>query len=194
MTESDRLTALLESARDGNGRARDQLFAAVYDRLRELARTYMRRERQGHTLEPTALVHEACMGLLQGAQPLPGRNRAELLALLASAMRRILVDHARRRGRHKRGGDWNRVDLDARPLICSEPDERLVPLDESLRRLEEVDRRKSQVVELRFFGGLSIDEIGEVLEISPATVKRDWQVARTWLYRDVSEEGEHDAG
>ena len=186
--ETTQLTALLERARAGDRKARDDVLEAVYGQLRGLGRRYLRGERRGHTLETTALVHEAYVRLLQGGE-LPGRNRAQLLSFIAKAMRHILVDHARARASLKRGGDRARVDLDERLVVEPAGDERLAALDDALRRLEELDERKGRVVELRYFGNLSIEEIAEALEVSPATVKRDWQVARTWLYHEITRDG-----
>jgi RNA polymerase sigma factor (TIGR02999 family) len=185
---SSLLTALLERARDGDRAARDEVLKALYGSLRELAGKCLRGERRGHTLQATALVHEACLQLLKG-QELPGRNRLELLGFMARAMRNVLIDHARARGSLKRGRGRERVDLDADLLVAPGGNERLLDLDDALRRLEKLDPRKCRVVELRYFGGLSVEEIAATLEVSPATVKRDWQVARTWLFRELTAGG-----
>ena len=174
------ITLLLGRAQDGDDNAREQLFQAIYDELRTVARTYLRGERPDHSLEATALVNEACIGLLQ-QQTLPGRNRVQLRAYIARAMRHVLIDHARERGRLKRGGQHERVPLEEGLRIEAEPSVDLLSLDDALQQLSDVDARKARVVELRFFGGLAVDEIGDVLDVSPATVKRDWDIARTWL-------------
>ncbi len=194
MTAQDpHLSALLERANDGDRDARDELLESIYSRLRELARNYLRGERPGHTLETTALVHEAYVRILQGTV-LPGRNRSQLLAFIAQALRHILVDHARRRGSRKRGGGRKQVPLTDTLVISPEPDERLVALDGALRRLAKIDERKSRVVELRFFAGLGVEEVAEILETSVATVKRDWQAARAWLFDDLTASESRDDG
>ncbi len=165
------------------------LHAAVYDELRRLARHYLRGERPDHTLGPTALVHEAWLKLSSRSDG--WHNRDHFLAAAAKAMRRILVNHAKRRRRLKRGGDRRRVVL--HDAITQPPDspETLLALDDALCRLERLDARKVRVVELRYFAGLTVDETARVIGASPATVKRDWTLARTWLLRDIT--GEADA-
>jgi RNA polymerase sigma factor (TIGR02999 family) len=141
-------------------------------------------ERIGHSLQATALVNEAYLRLIN-AQDVPWRDRAHFLAVAARVMRRILVDHARSRHYQKRGGDAVRVTLDEALVVAREPDEDFVALDDALTALEAVDARKSQVVEMRFFGGLTIDETAEALQISRDTVKRDWNIAKLWLLREL---------
>ena len=156
----------------------------VYGELRELAAGYLRRERSGHTLQPTALVHEAYLRLV-GQREVDWDNRAQVLGMAAQMMRRILVNHAAARNAAKRGGGEPRLPLEA----ALEQEDRpisLVALDEALRGLEAMDPRQGQIVELRFFGGLSVDEVAEVLGISEATVKREWSVAKRWLRREMS--------
>jgi RNA polymerase sigma factor (TIGR02999 family) len=141
-------------------------------------------ERAGHSLQATALVNEAYLRLIN-AQDVPWRDRAHFLAVAARVMRRILVDHARSRHYQKRGGDAVRVTLDEALVVAREPDEDFVALDDALTALEAVDARKSQVVEMRFFGGLTIEETAEALQISRDTVKRDWNIAKLWLLREL---------
>lgn len=177
------LTGLLTRARNGDKKARDSALETIYDEVRALAGQFFRRERQDHTLQATALVHEAYVRLLEGGE-LPGDNRRQLLAFIAKAMRHILVDHARARASRKRGGGRQRVDLEEN-LVLAERDTELSALDEALRVLEELDERKSRVVELRYFGGMAIEDVAEVLDVSPATVKRDWQIAKAWLFNEL---------
>jgi RNA polymerase sigma factor (TIGR02999 family) len=162
----------------------EAILPLVYDELRALAASHMRRERSDHTLQPTALVHEAFMRLLrlpEGAV----QNRVHFFALAAMAMRRVLADHARRHRAAKRGGGAARVDLDVADGAAGPRDVAADDLDAALDDLARLDPRHARIVELRFFGGLSIEETAEVLEISPATVKRDWVLARAWLHREL---------
>ena len=181
-----RLTRLLQAWQQGDAPAGEQLVPLVYAELRRMARLKLGSERGGHTLQPTALVHEAWLRLMQqhGAG---WQNRAQFFAIAAQAMRRILVDHARRREAAKRGRGEAPVDVDelADVLASPVPDEQLVTLDASLDRLSDLDARQAKVVELRFFGGLSVIETGEVLGLSPTTVKREWATARLWLMRAI---------
>ena len=175
--------------RSGDASALDDLLPRVYDELRALADAYMRRERAGHTLQPTALVHEAFLRLLR-LPPGSVQNRVHFFALAAQAMRRILADHARRHRAAKRGGSAVRVPLElvegAPALGAAAPSEVAADdLDAALEDLAKLDARQARVVELRFFGGLSIEETAEVLAVSSATVKRDWLVARAWLHREL---------
>jgi RNA polymerase sigma factor (TIGR02999 family) len=179
------LTQLLVEARAGDSRARDRILAAIYDELRSLARAYFQNERRGHTLEPTALANEVCLRLLSG-ETLPGSNGAQLRAFIARAMRHVLIDHARERQAAKRGGGRRRRRVaDAEPASPA-PDLDVLALDEALERLAAIDARKGSLVELRYFGGLTVDETADVLGISAATVKREWEVARRWLYRELA--------
>jgi RNA polymerase sigma factor (TIGR02999 family) len=158
----------------------------VYDELRRLARSYLRRERADHTLQPTALVHEAYLRL-QGQRNIEWQNRAQFFAMSAKFMRRILLDHAKGHRAAKRGGgEAARVSLDAALEVFERREFPALALNEALENLERIDPRQAQVVELRFFGGLNTDEISEVLQISPATVKRDWNFAKLWLERELS--------
>jgi RNA polymerase sigma factor (TIGR02999 family) len=174
---------------DGDDGALEQLTPLVEAELRRLARGYMRRERPGHTLQATALVNEAFLRLTD-ARSVRWQDRAHFLAISARLMRRVLVDHARSRGYHKRGGGAERVTLGEAHVIAAEPEVDLVALDRALQSLAEVDARKGRVIELRFFGGLSVEETAEVLHVSPDTVKRDWRLARLWLLRELEGDGQ----
>jgi RNA polymerase sigma-70 factor (ECF subfamily) len=174
------VTALLGEWRSGDPDAMNRLLALVYDELRQRAASYMRRERPDHLLQATALVHEAYMRLC-GQAKLDIRDRGHLLALLARQMRRILVDGAREDRAQKRWGEMTRVSLDDVPVLQSGRSEELVAVDEALERLRALDPRVAQVVELRYFGGLTERETADALDISLSTVKRDWDFARTWL-------------
>jgi RNA polymerase sigma-70 factor (ECF subfamily) len=177
-------TELLRAWGHGDSDAFDQLAPLVNDELRRLARRQMARERPGHTLQATALVNEAYLRLVD-VTGVPWQSRAHFFALAARMMRRILVDHARARDNSRRGGGVQRVSLDEALVISSEPDQDLVRLDEALRRLDAIHPRKGRVVELRFFGGLSLEETGEALNVSTDTVKRDWRFAKLWLMREL---------
>jgi RNA polymerase sigma factor (TIGR02999 family) len=158
----------------------------VYEELRHIARRQMRRQRAGHTLQTTALIHEAYVRLV-GESDVHWQNRAHFFGVAAKAMRHILVDHARSRHAAKRGGAAQRVTLDEAAVISAQPAE-LVALDDALRSLAGLDPRKGQVVELKYFGGLTVDEIAKVLRVSPETVARDWRLARAWLLRELSKD------
>ena len=166
----------------------DQMLPVVYQELHRLASHYLSREATGHTLQPTALVHEAYLRLVDQRR-VDWRNRAQFLGLAASMMRRILVNHARDRAARKRGGDPERVSLSLVESPSGQPDIELIALEDALQRLAEVDVRKSRVVELKFFGGLTIEEIAEVLQISGATVEREWAFARAWLLQAIEGAG-----
>ena len=186
------ITRLLLAWSEGDDDALGKLAPLVEAELQRLARHYLRGERPGHTLQPTALVNEAYLRLLDWRK-VSWQNRAHFMGIAANMMRRILVDHARRQGFQKRGGDLVKISLDAGQLGSSERDADLVALDEALTRLAQLDRRKSQVVELRFFGGLSVEEAAEVLKISTRIVKREWSLAQAWLHCELTGGGEHDA-
>lgn len=175
------ITVWLADWRRGDEHARDQLFSIVQPQLRQIASRFLHHERGDHTLEPNALVNELCVRLLAGS-PITFQDRAHFFAIAAKTMRRILIDHARARITGKRGGVQQRVSLSAvdgwSPVIDNED---MLHLDEVLTKLEKADPRAARVVELRFFGGLSEDEVAEVLGVSAITVKRDWKVARAWL-------------
>jgi RNA polymerase sigma-70 factor (ECF subfamily) len=185
-------TALLLAWGRGETDAFDRLVPMVHDELRRIAKRYMGREHQGHTLQATALVNEAYLRLIE-IKRVRWQNRAHFFAMSARVMRRILVDSARARGNEKRGGDVPKVSLDEGLLVTTPQGQDLVALDDALQTLEAVHPRKSQVVELRFFGGLSIEETGEALHVSPDTVKRDWRYAKLWLLRELSGRRRHDA-
>jgi len=180
------VTGLLESAAGGDREAQEQLWSCVYQELRYLAASFMRQERRQHTLQPTALVHEAYFRLIDQKR-VQYRSRTHFFGVAAQLMRLILVDSARASAAEKRGGGAPRLGLEeAAEAATDEPfDIDLLALDEALRRLEESDARQCRVVELRFFGGLSIEETAEALEISPATVKREWDFAKAWLFKEI---------
>lgn len=184
---SGQVTKLLQAMEAGDPTAADRLIPLLYDELRVLAGRLMRAERPDHTLQPTALVHEAYLRLVDQRQ-VQWQGRAHFLGLAARMMRRVLVDHARARATAKRGGEQVRVTLDDETLASDERGLELLALDEALERLAEEDPRAGRVVELRFFGGLTVEETAGVLETSPVTVKRDWQYARAWLSRALSED------
>jgi len=163
----------------------DKLMPAVYDELRRQAARYLRREQAGHTLQTTALIHEAYVRLVD-QRNVQWQNRAHFFGIAAQMMRRILVDHARTKKRAKRGGSVIKVSLADATLPVNERDLDVVALDEALNRLAEIDEQQSRVVELRFFSGLTVEETAEVMNISPATVKRDWSMAKAWLHRELS--------
>lgn len=176
----------------GEDAALDALLPLVYDELRRLALRYMRRERDAHTLQATALVNEAYLRLIE-IRRVQWQNRAHFFAMAARLMRRILVDAARARGYQKRGGGAPALSLDEALIVPVEPEQDLVALDDALTALAAIDRRKSQVVEMRFFGGLNIDETAEALHVSRDTVKRDWKMAKLWLLRELEGGRNHDA-
>jgi RNA polymerase sigma-70 factor, ECF subfamily len=192
MTQSSRreVSLLLHAWRGGDQAALDKLTPLVYGELRRLAHCYMAREREDHTLQTTALVHEAYLRLV-GANRIDWQNRTHFFAISANLMRRILVDWARARGYRKRGGNVRRVSLDEVPVLSPTPDTDLVQLNDALEKLEKFDARKARVVDLRFFGGLNLDETAEVLNVSRDTVKRDWKLAKTWLLCEMTEGGKH---
>lgn len=175
-------TRLLSAIQDGNPGAASQLLLLVYDELRTLAAQKLAQENPGHTLEPTALVHEAYLRLI-GSKAAPGKweGRGHFFAAAAEAMRRILVERARRKRRHKRGGDYSRQELDPDQVAAPEVSEDLLALDEALIKLAESDPRAAHLVQLRYFGGLTIKQAAEVLDISTRTANADWSYARCWL-------------
>ncbi len=177
------VSELLEQWTDGDGRALDALFPLVYDELRRLARSYLRSERAGHTLQSTALVHEAYLRLVN--QNASWQNRAHFFGIAAQMMRRILVDHARTHNAARRGEGACKVTLDEEIAGVEQRDINVLAVDEALTRLAQFDAQQSRIVELRFFAGLSIEDTSEVLKVSPATVKRDWAMAKAWLYREM---------
>jgi RNA polymerase sigma factor (TIGR02999 family) len=168
----------------GDQTALDQLLPLVYDELRRLAEAYMRREFKSHTLQPTALVHEAYLRLVD-QQDVQWQNRAQFLGVAAQMMRRILVDHARRRRAAKRDSGGIKVTLDKAVSVSDERDLDLVALDDALMGLAAIDAQKERIVELRFFGGLNVEETAEVLKVSPRTIDRQWRLARAFLYNEL---------
>ena len=182
------LTELLDDWRQGDRTAIEKLTPLIYDELRRIAHRYVQRERNGHTLQTTALVNEAYLHLVGHEKP-EWQNRAHFFAVMAQVMRHILIDHARRRHFVKHGGDMLRVPLEEASLMTTQRAAELVALDEALDELAKLDPRKAQVVKLRYFGGLSLEETAEVLEISMMTVRRDWRAAKAWLYRRMKDEG-----
>jgi RNA polymerase sigma factor (TIGR02999 family) len=186
------VTALLQAWGRGDAAARDQLLPLVYDELRRRARAYLRRERPGHTLQPTALVHEAYLRLVTQDRAM-WQNRDQFYGIAAQMMRRVLVDQARAHKMAKRSGQWTRVSLVDALAEHQPPDVDVLDLDRALGELATFDPRKSRVAELRFFAGLSLEETGRTLGISLATVEREWQAARAWLYARLSGEKRRDA-
>ena len=184
-TPTHDVTELLHAWGDGDLSARERVVALVYDELRRRAAAHLRRERQGHTLQPTALVHEAYLRLVDQRRA-EWQNRAQFLAVASQMMRRILIDRARARKRVKRQGQRQQVSLDGVDIAVHPVAIDVLDLDAALTKLEAFDARKSRIAELRFFGGLSLEETGRVLDISLATVERDWQGARAWLFRTLS--------
>jgi len=178
------VTAILQNASRGDESAVNRLLPLVYNELRALAERLLEQERPGNTLQATALVHEAYVRLIKQDE-VEWRGRAHFFAVASQAIRRILVDHARARQTAKRGGDRARVRLEEEGGPALEPDVDLVALDEALARLAELHPRQAQVVELRFFGGLTLQEVAQYLDVSPRTVDGDWSVARAWLRREI---------
>ena len=180
------VTQLLADWGQGDKSAFDKLFPLVQGELRRIARRQMSHEQPGHTLQATALVNEAYLKLV-GQEGFEWRNRAHFYAVCAQVMRHILIDHARFHARDKRGGGAVQVSLEDALLVAEDRNEELIALDEALRFLEQVDPQKGKIVELRYFGGLSLEETAEVLDISPRTVRREWRRSKAWLYRLISE-------
>jgi len=179
------ITRLLEAWGHGDQAALDRLTPLIYDELQRMARRYMRRERADHTLQTTALVNEAYLRLVDVTHA-KWHDRAHFFAVSAQIMRRILADAARRRTAIRRGGQQVRAELEELPDLSSNRDREIVAIDDALKTFAEMDPRKARVVELRFFGGLSVEEIAEVLKISPQSVLRDWKLAKAWLMRELS--------
>lgn len=180
--DSHQVTQLLLAWSDGDKTALDQLMPLVYGELRRLAKSHMRRERPGHTIQTTALIHEAYLRLIDADQ-VRLENRRSFFGVAARLMRQVLVDLARERHSQKRGGAARQVSFDEALVISKQPDEGLLALDEALQELARIDARKSQMVELRFFGGLSVAETAEALDVSVETIHRDWRLAKSWLLR-----------
>ena len=185
---SQQITLLLVDWSRGNEFALEQLMPLVYDELRRMARRYMRGQPSGHTFQTTELIHEAYLKLAkQDAQN--WQNRAHFFGVAAQAMRHILVDYARSKHSRKRGGLAEKITLEENLVASANRSEEIVALDEALKRLAILDERKSRVVEMKYFGGSTTEEIAEVLKTSPETVKRDWKFARTWLLREITNTG-----
>lgn len=182
MTEKP-ITQILEELRNGQRSSLDELLPLVYDELRRLAKSYLSRERENHTLQPTALVHEAYLRLL-GQKEIEWQNRAHFFGVSARLMREILIEYARGRNRQKRGGEFKtQIALDENISFANQNELDVLEIDEALSKLEKLDERQAKIVEMKFFGGLTIEEIAEVLSISPATVKREWSSAKLLLYK-----------
>ncbi len=187
MLESDshRVTLLLNQWGDGNDAALDELMPLVYDELRTMAKRYMSGQNKGHTFQTTELIHEAYLKLA-GGEKQEWKNRAHFLGVAALAMRHILVNYAISKQSQKRGGDRQKVTLNDDSVVSMERSDEIVALDEALKSLEILDQRKSRVVELRYFGGMSIEETASVLKVSQQTVQRDWRFAKSWLMRELT--------
>jgi RNA polymerase sigma-70 factor (ECF subfamily) len=181
------ITELLQAWRQGDEKALEKLTPQIYQELHRAAKHCMKGERDGHTLQTTALINELYLRLAD-LKRIDWQNRAHFFALCARQMRRILTDQARARQSHKRGGGAQPVSLDVAPVVSPDSHADLLAVDDALNALSKTDSRKSQVVELRFFGGLSAEEIAEVLKVSPETVTRDWRLAKAWLLRELSQE------
>jgi RNA polymerase sigma factor (TIGR02999 family) len=180
------ISLLLQAWSDGDREAMDELLPLVYDELHRQAHRFLRRERQNHTLQTTALIHEAYLNLID-QKCVSWQNREHFFAISANLMRRILVNYANARHRKKRGGSAENLELDDSILIATKrKDFDLLALDEALTRLAAMDKQQAEIVELRYFSGLTIEETASVLGISPATIKRDWKLTRAWLYRELS--------
>ncbi len=178
------ISIILKDWSGGNRASADVLLSHVYDELRKIAAQYLRKERSGHTLQPTALVHEAYIKLID-ISDINWQDRAHFFAVSANVMRHILVDHARARLTEKRGGEVQRIALEDADSLSTEPDVDVLAVDDALKELAAFDEQQSRIVELRFFGGLTIEESAHVVGISPATVKREWAMAKSWLFRKL---------
>lgn len=185
--DSENVTQLLHDWSKGNEQALEELLPVIYNELRKLAHNFLYRERPGHTLQTTALVHEAYLKLID-QKDARWQNRSHFFAIAAQAMRRILIDSARRHAAMKRGGPQEKLSLDEVPDVSLEPNTKLLALDEALKALAEIDPEQSRIVELRYFGGLTIEETAEVMKSSPATIKREWAMARAWLHQALTQQ------
>jgi len=179
------VTLLLKKLADGNQDAAGELIPVVYDELHRLAVRHLRRERQDHTLQPTALVHEAYIKLV-AQRDADWQSRNHFFAVASKLMRRILVDYARQHLRAKRGGGHTKVSLEEVALVSPQRPDGMLAIDESLSRLEKLDERQARIVELRYFGGLTIEEAAQVLGVSPTTIRREWASAKAWLYGELN--------
>jgi RNA polymerase sigma factor (TIGR02999 family) len=182
------VTRLIQNLKAGKKEAGEALYALVYDELHALAGFYMRQERSDHTLQTTALVHEAYMRL-EGASEAAWEDRAHFLRVATRSMRRVLIDYARRRGSDKRSGGWHRIALEEAVAFMEDPSTDVLDLDRALSRLSALDPQMGQVAELHIFGGLTLEETARLLEVTPWTAKRDWRLARAWLKEDLAGEG-----
>ena len=181
------ITKFLDELKSGNKEALHSLLPLVYDELRRLANSYLRKERSNHTLQPTALVHEAYLRLI-GQKEIEWQNRAHFFGVSARLMREILIEYARGRNRQKRGGEFKtQIVLDEAISFSNQTQLDIVAVDDALSKLEKLDQRQARIVEMKFFGGLTVEEIGEVLSISPATVKREWSTAKLLLYKMLND-------
>lgn len=192
VADGGEITALLRAHASGDGDALGQLLPRVYDELRRIARARMQRERVGHTLAPTELVHQAYLKLVP-LERVEWQSRAHFFAIASRAMRNVLIDYAAHRGAAKRGGGAHPVTLDEQTAAVERPLDDLIALGRALDRLESIEARQARVVECKFFGGLSLEETAEALAISPATVSRDWTFARAWLHRELTASAPGDA-
>ena len=181
---SENITQLLIDLSNGDRNAVDLLLPVIYDELRKLAANYLRRERPDHTLQPTALVHEAYLHLVDQTR-VNWQNRAHFFGVAAQIMRRLLIDHARKHNAEKRGQDYEKLSLDENIDRSVERSGELIALDDALNTLASFDEQKARLVELRYFGGLSIEETADVLGVTPTTVKRHWRLAKAWLYGEL---------
>ena len=179
------VTLLLRAMKNGDERAAEQLLPLVYKELHRLAKAYMRRERPDHTLQPTALINEAYLRLAR--ENVDWQSRQHFIGFAANVMRHLLVDHARAHNAERRAGELDRVELEEGFMMSKERSKEVIALHDALGTLEQVDPRQAKVVELRYFGGFSVEEIGEILEISPRSVKRHWALARIWLFKHMAE-------
>jgi RNA polymerase sigma-70 factor (ECF subfamily) len=184
-TDSQQITSLLVEWSNGNQTALENLMPLVYDELRRIARRYMRRQADVHTIQTTELIHEAYLKLARSEER-NFQNRSHFFGVAARAMRHILVDYARSKHSRKRGGWQEKVTLDDSAAVSFQKSDEIIRLDDAMKQLATLDARKSRVVELKYFGGLTNEEIAEVLKISPETVKRDWRFSRTWLLRELT--------
>ncbi len=184
--EQQEISLILKDWSGGKNESADVLLPLVYDELRKIAAQYLRKERKEHTLQPTELAHEAYLKLIDISN-VDWQDRAHFFAVSAQVIRNILVDHARAKATNKRGGDFQRIVLDENVSFSDEQDLDLLALDEALKQLATFDEQQSKIVELRFFGGLTIEETAEVLNLSPATIKREWTLAKAWLHKTLSD-------
>ncbi len=187
MTSTGGVTQMLEDIGQGDSRAADRLLPLVYDELRLIARNHLAHERPDHTLQATALVHEAYLRLVD-SDSIRARSRAHFFALAAQAIRRILVDHARHANSIRKGGGVQRISLDQSPPVTVDSNVDMLELDDAMHKLAEVEPRYAQIIELRFFGGMRFGEIAELLDVSQRTIEREWRTARAWLYRNLANE------